>query len=141
MKYYRRLPIMMHTIDSEGRLIDVNDAWCERMQYTRDQVLGRLSLDFLTPMSRDRVIHAWLPALWQNKVVRNVPIKMVNRVGEVIEIELTAIVVEDVESGMMKCCAILNDVTERNRVLQDLLSHEDEKVRRIAVTLGAMPES
>ena len=48
---YNNTPVMMHSIDSEGRLITVNDYWLQTLGYERSEVLGRRSIDFLTEAS------------------------------------------------------------------------------------------
>ena len=45
----RVTPAMLHSIDSEGRLISVSDPWLAKLGYTREEVIGRRSSDFLTP--------------------------------------------------------------------------------------------
>ena len=34
-------PAMLHSIDAEGRLVSVSDAWLAKLGYTREEVLGR----------------------------------------------------------------------------------------------------
>ena len=38
---YLHTPVMLHSIDGEGRLLSVSDRWLQRLGYTRDEVLGR----------------------------------------------------------------------------------------------------
>lgn len=51
---YTRTLVMLHSIDQQVRLISVSDFWLARLGYTRDEVIGRPSTDFLTPGSRRR---------------------------------------------------------------------------------------
>ena len=37
---YLRTPVMLHSIDGEGRLLSVSDRWLQRLGYTADEVLG-----------------------------------------------------------------------------------------------------
>ena len=39
-------PVMMHSIDSDGTLIRVNQRWLERLGYSKNEVLGRKSTEF-----------------------------------------------------------------------------------------------
>src|SRR6202007_2431249 len=56
-EHYRTLyectPAMLHSIDAEGRLVSVSDLWLSTLGYTREEVIGRPSVDFLTPASRE----------------------------------------------------------------------------------------
>ena len=36
---YIKSPIMLHSIDRSGRLIEVSDFWVEVLGYTRDEVI------------------------------------------------------------------------------------------------------
>ena len=47
-------PVMLHSADPDGRLIDVNRHWLEVMGYGRDEVLGAEVTGFLTDESRRR---------------------------------------------------------------------------------------
>ncbi|UIY28473.1 PAS domain-containing protein [Neorhizobium galegae] len=40
---------MLHSINKEGRLISVSDAWLSKLGYAREEVIGRRSSEFLTP--------------------------------------------------------------------------------------------
>src|SRR5689334_22347904 len=53
---YDRAPIMMHSIDAEGRLIEVNEEWEQGLGYTRSEVLGRKSMEFMSEESRHSAI-------------------------------------------------------------------------------------
>ncbi|WP_267967881.1 PAS domain-containing protein [Myxococcus stipitatus] len=48
---YNNTPVMMHSIDPEGRLVSVSDTWLQTLGYSREEVIGRNSVDFLTPGS------------------------------------------------------------------------------------------
>ena len=49
-------PLMMHSIDQDGRLVEVNRRWLDELGYHPAQVLGYPSVDFLTPDSRIRAV-------------------------------------------------------------------------------------
>ena len=44
---FESAPVMMHSIDRDGRIVAVNREWLKRLGYERDEVLGRKSIDFL----------------------------------------------------------------------------------------------
>ena len=45
---YHSTPAMLHTIDPEGRITDVSDHWLDKLEYEREEVIGRTILDFLS---------------------------------------------------------------------------------------------
>jgi CheY-like chemotaxis protein len=44
---YRRVPVMLHTVDSSNTIVEVNDYWLAELGYSRGEVLGRSSREFL----------------------------------------------------------------------------------------------
>ena len=52
---FRKSPALMHSIDVEGRYVDLSDAWLERLGYEREEVIGRRPQDLNTPTSAQRI--------------------------------------------------------------------------------------
>jgi PAS domain-containing protein len=65
-------PVMMHSLDTDGRLLAVNQKWLEETGYERDDVIGRSITSVLTPESAERVVGEGLPRLWRYGGVRAV---------------------------------------------------------------------
>ncbi|MCB9707134.1 MAG: PAS domain S-box protein, partial [Myxococcales bacterium] len=53
LEHYRRLcelsPALIAQIDLDGRFVEFNDAWCQALGYTRDELMGRVFMDFVHP--------------------------------------------------------------------------------------------
>ena len=84
-EYYRSLyenaPVMMHTLDRDRSLTRVNEAWLETLGYTRDEVIGRKSTDFMTPESRERALSVHIPEMLEKGRVFDVPYIYVKKKG------------------------------------------------------------
>ena len=52
LRLYNGTPAMMHSMDRDGLIVNVNDTWLRTLGYGRDEVLGRNSLEFLSETSR-----------------------------------------------------------------------------------------
>ena len=117
--FYNRTPVMMHSIDKSGALISVSDYWTEVMGYAREEALGKKSVDFLTPESRSRALQA-IPDFLRRGTYTNIPYQMVKRDGSIIDVLLSAIVVNDDEGNFSRAQAVIVDVTERNRAQAQL---------------------
>ncbi|MBV8696797.1 MAG: PAS domain-containing protein, partial [Bradyrhizobium sp.] len=76
-------PAMMHSIDTQGRLISVSDAWLTKLGYTREEVLGRPSAEFLTAESREHALRVVLPEFFRTGCCENVQYQMVRKDGTV----------------------------------------------------------
>ena len=113
---YRRTPAITHSIDNAGNLTEISDAWLKLFDYVRSEVIGRKSSSFLTDDSRKFAVSTVLPKLWSEGFVDRVPYTFLTSGGLPIEIELSAIYNEDGTS-----LAVLEDVTERNAVQQELI--------------------
>jgi PAS domain S-box-containing protein len=74
-------PAMLHSIDERGRLVSVSDAWLAKLGYTRDEVLGRPSADFLTPASREYAVKEVLPEFFRTGRCENIQYRMTRKDG------------------------------------------------------------
>ena len=45
---FRKSPAMATSIGADGAYVDVNDALLERLGYSREQMIGRRPIDFVT---------------------------------------------------------------------------------------------
>ena len=108
---YEHTPVMIHSIDTEGRLIDVNPFWLKRLGYERDEVIGKPSTDFLTEESRKRAVEQYLPAFFETGHCENLPYQLVARSGEVVDVLLSASSVRDAAGEVVASVATLVDAT------------------------------
>lgn len=137
---YANTPVMMHSIDAEGRLISVSNAWLAALGYTRDEVIGRGSVEFLTAESREYAIEVILPEYFKTGVCRDVPYQIVKKSGELMDVLLSAICERDAEGKVLRSLAVLIDVTERRRAEaeRDRLLVETEAARESAESALAL---
>ncbi len=126
---YRRLyngtPAMLHSIDREGRICSVSDAWLATLGYSRDEVLGRYAADFLTKDSRRQAVETILPEFFRTGVCQNVSYQMMTKDGRVIDVLLSAVGERDVSGKMFRSLTVINNVTERVRMENELRQSRD----------------
>ena len=101
-------PVMMHSIDGEGRLIMVNRPWLQKMGYEKDEVLGRRSTEFLTEESRQRALKDTLPLFWRVGSARSIGYQFVRKNGQIIDVLLDPELVRD-NSGNTFTIAALSE--------------------------------
>jgi diguanylate cyclase (GGDEF)-like protein/PAS domain S-box-containing protein len=122
--WLKTVPVMLHSIDSQGRLISVSDAWLAKLGYTREEVLGKESSHFLTPESRDYAIKTVLPAFFQTGRCENIEYQMVCKDGRIIDVHLSAILNRGRRGETCWSIAVITDVTELRAAQQRLSESE-----------------
>ncbi len=117
---YENSPIMMHSIDRQGIVRNVNGRWLEEMGYSRDEVLGR-SLDFaMTPESANRVLHPIAREFWRSEEAKNLEYQYVKKDGSIIDVIVDATVMNDPAWGKVSLSTARN-VTARKKAQKDLI--------------------
>lgn len=112
---YNRTPIMLHSIDAQGRLIEVSDYWLDKLGYERPEVIGRKSTEFLAAASQHYAKTVVLPEYMQQGWCRDVPYQFVTKTGATIDVLLSATSERDAEGNFIRSLAAIVDITERKR--------------------------
>jgi diguanylate cyclase (GGDEF)-like protein/PAS domain S-box-containing protein len=117
-------PAMLHSIDEKGLLISVSDAWLAKLGYTRDEVLGRPSSDFLTAASREHAVRNVLPEFFRLGRCDNVQYQMVCKDGSVIDVLLSAVLDSELPGHGRISRAVVTDVTALKQTKRQLAESE-----------------
>ena len=126
---YNRTPAMLHSIDTDGRLISVSDYWGDELGYDRTEVIGRKLTDFMTADSRRYAEETVFPAFFTSGACKEVPYRFVKKNGQMIDILLSAIADRNAEGKMTRTLAVSIDVTERKRAEEALKQAKEELSR------------
>lgn len=117
-------PAMLHSINKDGRLISVSDAWLAKLGYTREEVIGRPSSDFLTPESRAHAINEVLPAFFETGHIDDAEYQMVCKNGRIIDVLLSAVLDDSSPEIGGVSLAVVTDVTALKTVERQLAASE-----------------
>lgn len=117
---YNKTPTMLHSIDHRGKLIMVSDFWLEKMGYSREEVIGKASSDFLTPESREYAKKEVLPLFFKTGKCSNVPYQFVKKDGEVMETLLSAESEVNENGDIINSLAVVVDISEKVRNRKEL---------------------
>ena len=104
-------PVMMHSINEDGALLNVNQRWSETMGYQAHEVLGRKSVEFLTEESRAQAQTDTLPLFWQTGRAHGIGCEFLRKNGRVLDVLLDAVTVDRATGGRVTL-ATLRDTTE-----------------------------
>ena len=130
---YHRTPVMLHSIDSDGRIVAVSGYWLRHLGYREDQVLGRRSSEFLTEESARRAREEVLPEFFRTGSCRNVPYQVVRADGEIVDVLLSAVAQYDEEGNVSQSLAVMADVTDQRRAeaeYRDIFNNASEGIYR-----------
>ena len=122
--FYSRTPVMLHSIDAEGRLIRVSDLWLRTLGYAEHEVIGRKSSDFLTEASRRFATEQVLPEFFRTGACADVPYQFVTKDGRILDMLLSAIAERDTNQRIVRSLAVINDVTVRHHTEAALVESE-----------------
>ncbi|MFG6462042.1 PAS domain S-box protein [Roseateles sp. DXS20W] len=133
---YETTPALLHSIDAQGCLLHVSDAWLARLGYERSEVIGRPVTDFLTDDSRSRALEQVLPAFFEMGRCDDVPYEMVSKNGEIIDVLLSAILERNEQGQGERSLSVIQDVTLRRRAEREL-AREHERLRNLIESTNA----
>jgi len=133
---YDRAPCGYHSLDASGTVVRMNETELSWLGYSRDEVIGRMSMsDLLRPDFHPRF---WqhLELLKQGKGVRDCEYEMRRKDGTVFPVLLTAITLKGPDGKFLRTQASVVDLTERKRAEAEEKWHE-QKLERYAQELRA----
>ncbi len=112
---FRKAPSMATAIDEDGRYLDVNDAFERRLGYTREEMIGRRPLEFVTAETARRIEEEFRPALRRTGKLESKLVSFVARTGEVVDCLTDAIIEYDPEGRFLRTIAMYAEVTDQAR--------------------------
>ncbi len=122
---YRATPAMLHTVDADGCIVTATDHWLQKMEYSREEVVGRSVLDFYSESDLQKFSDWQLQKLSGSGAFNNEPRQMVTRSGKVLDLLMSAIPEHESTGEVRRMLVASKDVTERNRAeraLRDALA-------------------
>ncbi len=112
--------IMAISTIAEGRFVDVNESFLQALGYSREELIGRTSVELGMLSSEART--AMRRAFEQNGCLRNYPFPLRRKKGDIRDC-LASVEVIDV-AGQKHLLFLLNDVTEHKRAEEALRERE-----------------
>ena len=126
---YTDTPVMLHSIDRDRKLVNVSNYWLEHLGFERNEVIGRRVIDFMTEASRRYVEEFTIPEYFRTGYVKDVPLQLIRKNGEVREVLLTATAERDERGEIVRSLAVMMDITDRKRA--------EEKIEILNINLAA----
>jgi len=113
---YFQTPAMLHSIDAQGRIVQVSKLWLDTLGYGEADVLGRHVADFMDPASALKAREVVIPAAARDGRCDNIEYQLCRRDGTLCDVILSAIWEYDEAHQPVRSLAVLQDVTEKKRL-------------------------
>lgn len=133
---YENAPVMMHVIDSQGRLESVNQCWLDTLGHEESDVLGKLSFSFLTEESQ-ALARSNMRRIAEGNGARDLALRFRRADGQLIDVLVTATALRDSTGSLFGAVFVGVEVTEHFRALREL---EKEK-ERLRITLASIGDA
>lgn len=126
---YMETPVMLHSIDRDGRLVSVSNYWLAYLGYGRDETIGGKLTDFYTEESRRYAEEVVLPQYFRTGFCKDVPYRIRKKNGEILDVLLSATADRNDRGEIIRSLAVMIDITERKQAA--------EKIARLNASLAA----
>ncbi len=120
---YENAPVMMHSINPEGTILNVNKKWLEELGYSREEAIGRRMDFIMTPESAEYAFQEVLPKYWGEGRISDVSYQYVTKQESVMDVLLDSRVIQDPVWGNISL-SVIRDVTDHKRAEEELLRSE-----------------
>ncbi len=133
--YYEKAPMGYQSLDENGCFIDVNEAWLEALQYSRDEVIGRSFADFLAPGYRDKFRENF-PCFKDAGEILGIEFEMVRKDGAHAIMAINGRIGYDEKGEFKQTHCILNEITERKQLEEEI--NKAHKLESIGILAGGI---
>lgn len=138
---YTKAPVMLHSIDADGKLMSVSDYWLENLGYELNEVIGHRFREFMAEASRQRAENIWLPEFLKTGYLKDIELQFVKKNGEKIDVLLSAVAERDAKGQILRSMSVLIDVTERKKAEEALKKAHDELEIRVQERTAELSEA
>ena len=123
---FRNTPAMLHSLDKDGTLVDVSDAWLKRMAYRRDEIIGRPWPSLMTAESAKYAREVTVPTFFRDSYCDEIEYQVNTGDGRLLDVSISAVMQPEVPGRPQRSLAIMQDITDRRRTERELIENRDE---------------
>jgi PAS domain S-box-containing protein len=113
---YNHAPVLYFSLDPDGRFVAFNETLMRTLGYERDALLGQPYTLLLPPASEEAFLHN--PAVFQQP--GELEAQWLKQDGTVIDVWIATTTTRDEHGNFVRSRSAARDVTERNRLANDL---------------------
>ncbi len=108
-----QLPVMLHCMDGSGRLLAVNNSWCEALGYEAHDVVGRPFSELLPKESRSRLVTEIYPKYLVTGTCRGEEILLIRKDGALATVLLSMTAYRGDKGRLERSVCTIEDITKQ----------------------------
>lgn len=128
---YNNTPAMLQSLNKKGEIVNVSDYWLNKMQYSREEVIGKNFAEFLTNDTK-YLVEKILTTTFESGRIEDKELTLITNNGFLIEGSLSSIKI--VENGVEKSHSVIQDITESARTFE-LIESQNAQLTNFKKTL------
>ncbi|TDY21949.1 diguanylate cyclase/phosphodiesterase with PAS/PAC sensor(s) [Paraburkholderia sp. BL6665CI2N2] len=136
MALYETTPAILHSINSEFRLIHVSDLWLKTFGYGREEIVGQVWTGMLTDQSRKYAEETALPELFRLGYMEGVEYEVMRKDGNILNVVVSSVMTYDAAGVPLLSITAITDITANKR-LRAALENQHEHLR---ITLDSISD-
>ncbi|HIK15665.1 MAG TPA: PAS domain S-box protein [Leptolyngbyaceae cyanobacterium M33_DOE_097] len=115
---YDQAPCGYHSLDAEGRIVQINETELRMFGYAREEMLGRKITDFFTPEGLQTFEENY-PKSIQQGWVNDLEFTIIRKNGSLLPVSISATAIKDAAGNFLMSRSTVVDISDRIRVEDD----------------------
>jgi PAS domain S-box-containing protein len=128
-RLYERAPNGYQSLDRDGIIREINQAWLEMLGYQKAEVIGHPFGNFLTSGSRDK-FRTKFPQIKALDEIHDLEFEMRRKDGQIVRVDFDGRIGKDDQGAFEQVHCLLSNITEKHKA--------DEKIRRQVERLSSL---
>ena len=111
---YENAPVMMYSINKNGRICNVNRRWLDKTGYSFEEIIGKPYIYVMDEESARRCTESVMPKFWDEGYINSVMCRYISKSGALMDVELSCVSTIDFEGNEISL-SVAKDVTDSLR--------------------------
>jgi rsbT co-antagonist protein RsbR len=122
---FERAPVIMQARDNTYRIRAVSDRWIEDLGYTREEIIGQPTIQYLTQETQRKARDVYRRQFQERGYARDDHYEIIKKNGEIMDVLASSVLFPDENGEMTEGVVVMMDVTERMKTERKLRESEE----------------
>ena len=113
------LPLPYQSLDKDGKIIDVNQAWLDTLKYSKKDIIGKWFGEFLSPEFRKN-FDKLFSDFKKKGIACSVDLEMIKKDGSLMPASFDGKIFYDEQGNFKETLCVFKDITEQKKVEKEL---------------------